>query len=101
MLGEGEVGMLRDGEGGWSREGGVVLGVEVGEVGVGVEADTGHGREDGLGCKDKVGEWVVGKGWAGDKCSRSDGGVQQGEGAHPTDNTVERANGMTGKRNTR
>ncbi len=25
MLGEGEVGMLTDGEGGWSREGGVVL----------------------------------------------------------------------------
>jgi len=31
-------------------------------VGVGVEADTGHGCGDGLGCKDKVGEWVVGKG---------------------------------------
>ncbi len=56
-------------------------------MGVGVEADTGHGREDGLGCKDKVGEWVVGKGWAGDKCSRSDGGVQQGEGAHPVHDT--------------
>ncbi len=53
-------------------------------MGVGVEADTGHGCEDGLGCKDKVGEWVVGKGWAGDKCSRSDGGVQQGEGAQPS-----------------
>ncbi len=30
-------------------------------MGVGVEADTGHGCGDGLGCKDKVGEWVVGK----------------------------------------
>lgn len=65
MLGEGFVGMVRgdgDGEGEWARECGVVWCVEVGEVGVGVVADTGHGREDGLVCKDKVGEWAVGKG---------------------------------------